>query len=114
MSWEQVTGGVGVIGGIAIGYLSHRRSRKVDAVSEQSGIAADTRAGVAQAFEELTSLARLVQDDNQAFRDDLKQCNARFEGLTMKYDALNRQLVRMHRKYGENGNGTPPPQVDDS
>jgi len=90
-----------IIPSFALGYLAYRRSLKVDAVSEKSGIASDTRAGVAQTLDTLSNLADQFQEDNRDLREELKQLAARFGMLLVERDALKREVARLRRKYGE-------------
>lgn len=103
MTWEQITGFVGMFGGTILAYLAYRRSVRVDAISAQSGIVDATRAGTAQIIEGLNNLIDNLQEDNKAFREDLKYCSARLDGLIAERDGLKRELFRLRRKYGENG-----------
>jgi septal ring factor EnvC (AmiA/AmiB activator) len=93
-----------------LGYLAYRRSRKVDAISAQSGVATETRAGTAQIIEGLNQLIDQLQDDNRSFREDIKSMTENIRYLTARLDAreverdqLKRRLNQLNRKYGENG-----------
>lgn len=87
----------------ALGYLAYRRSKKVDAVVEQSGIATETRAGTAQIIEGLNQLIDNLQDDNRSFREDIKYLTLRLDAISKERDELRQKLNQMMRKYGENG-----------
>lgn len=104
MSWEQA--GVAAAAGVpalALGVLAYRRSRHVDAVAQQAGMVDSTRAGTAQIIEALNGLVDNLQEDNRSFRDDIRHCGTRLEALTNERDELRRELARLRRKYGENG-----------
>lgn len=88
-------------------YLAYRRSRTVDQISAASGIAADGRAGVAQVISALESLNDQLQEDNAVFREQLKHQAERFERCWQEREELKRELARLRRKYGDNGD-TPP------
>lgn len=118
MSWES---GAVAVGGpaavVIVGYLTHKRSLRVDKITEQSGVTTESRAGTAQIIEGLNQLIDNVQEDNQGFRDDLRACAARLdevtrymsqriEDVTRERDELTRKLNRMYRKHG---NGDTPP-----
>lgn len=90
---------------LVIGLLSWVRSRKVDAVAAQSGALTETRAGTAQIIEGLNLLIDQLQDDNKTFRDDIKYLTLRLDAIAKERDELRRELNRLQRKYGENGNG---------
>lgn len=111
MSWEQVGGGLALAApSFALGYLAYRRSRTVDAVSAQSGVASDTRAGTAQVIDGLNKLIDNLQEDNKDFRDDIKQCALDLKAVVVERDELRLELARLRRRYGENGpTQTPPP-----
>lgn len=98
MTWEQITLIVGTVGGVLIGYLGYHRSRKVDAVSAQAGVASETRAGTAQVIEALNAIIDQIQEDNRdfreqgkEFRDALRQCAERVTGLSAELDSALRE-----------------------
>lgn len=86
-----------------LGYLAYRRARKVDAVAAQSGVVTETRAGTAQIIEGLNQLINNLQDDNRVIREDLKYLTLRLDAIAKERDGFKRQLNRLQRKYGENG-----------
>lgn len=107
MSWESAaTGGVSAAVALTLGVLTYRRSRRVDAISAQTGAADATRAGTAQIIEALNGLVDNLQEDNRGFRDDIRHCGTRLEALTNERDELRRELARLRRKYGDNGDAT--------
>jgi ABC-type transporter Mla subunit MlaD len=101
MSWEQVGQGLALaVPSTAVGVFAYLRSRKVDAISEQSGIVSDTRAGTAQIIDGLNGLIDNLQEDNKIFREDIKHLTARLDAITAERDELKRELARLRRKYG--------------
>lgn len=111
MFWDSpVVSGIAVgIPSFIIGFLVYRRSVKVDKISEQAGVASDKTAGIAQAFEGLrqhiaglNAFIAILQADARIDKEDIKS-------LTAQRDALQKELNRMYRKYGDNGNGTTAP-----
>lgn len=86
-----------------LGLLAYRRSRKVDAVTEQAGVASESRAGTGQIIEGLNQLIDNLQDDNREFREELRRVIQRCDGVANERDALRREVNRLYRKYGENG-----------
>lgn len=105
MFWDSpIVSGIAVgIPAFIIGYLTYRRSVKVDKISEQSGIASDKTAGIAQIIEAmkahidaLNEYIVVLHADNRVDKEDLKR-------VTEQRDALQKELNRMYRKYGENG-----------
>lgn len=104
MNWGEVALAL-VVGlpGITIAVLAYRRSRKVDAVSEKSGIAANGRAGVAQIIEGLRGLIDDLQEDNQSFRNDIRSLTDRCDAITKERDTLRMEVARLRKKYADNG-----------
>lgn len=106
---------------VLIAYWGYRRSKKVDAVAAQSGVATETRAGVEQVIDALNELNDKLQADNRNFREtvqqqvkrvsDLEQDNRacwektqlltlRIDVLEKERDDLQRTLDRLIAKYG--------------
>lgn len=88
-----------------LGYLAYRRSVRADKISEQSGIASNKTEGIAQALDGMNKLVvslnayiLLLQADSAVDKEDIKI-------LTIQRDTLQKELNRMYKKYGENGNG---------
>lgn len=100
---------------VIIGRWAHVRAKKVDAISEQSGIATSTHAGTAQAIQGLKDLIEDLQEDNQSFRDDnrsfkgeirelatqLEVCNSEAALVREERSALRTEVARYKRQYGE-------------
>lgn len=103
LTWEQITGFFGMFGGTILAYLAYRRSVKVDRISAQSGAVDSARAGTAQIIEGLNNLIDNLQEDNKAFREDLKHITGRLEECMTAREVLKHELLRLRRKYGENG-----------
>lgn len=98
---DKVITSVAVISGILATWYGLSRSAKSDKISEQSGIASDKTAGVAQNIEAmrvhidgLNTFIAALQADKKVDREDIRI-------LTEQRDALQRELNRMYRKYGE-------------
>lgn len=104
MDWGEVWKAL-IIGApaAALGYLAFRRSQKVDSVSEQSGIATQASAGIAQIQSSLNDLVDSLQEDNKAFREDIKYLTARLDACNTERDQMRIEIARLKRKYGENG-----------
>jgi len=108
MSWEQVIGGTGTaVVALAIGVMTYRRSRAVDAVSEQSGAVTEARAGTSQIIDGLNGLVDALQDDNKNFREDIRLLTARLDACFADREQLRLEVARLRRKYGDNAD-TPP------
>lgn len=85
----------------ALGFLAYWRSRKVDAVAEQSGVANESRAGTAQIIEGLNSLIDNLQIDNKQFRDDIRYCASRLDAISIERDRFREEVARLRRRYGD-------------
>ena len=93
----------------ALGYLAYRRSRKVDAVAEQSGVATETRAGIAQIIDGLNKLIDQQQEDLVRLRDALGKSVSDALARDKECNEMRKQLNRLNRKYGDNdSNGDQP------
>jgi uncharacterized coiled-coil protein SlyX len=92
---------------LILGILAYRRSKRVDAVAAQSGVATEGRAGQAQVIEGLNSIIDSLQEDNKMWREDIRYLTNRLDLSDKQREELRNDLVRMHRKYGDNGNGLP-------
>jgi predicted RNase H-like nuclease (RuvC/YqgF family) len=110
MEWAEVAKAL-FIGAPAslIAAGAYRRSRHVDAVSEQTGIATETRAGQAERRDAQNDLNENLQTDNKALRDVIMEMRREIKELNMSVTELTREINRLYRKYGENG--TPPKGV---
>jgi peptidoglycan hydrolase CwlO-like protein len=103
VNWNEVLAAL-VIGlpSLAIGLLAYRRSRKVDAVSEQSGASSNHRAGTAQVIEGLNELIDNLQEDNKGFRADIRYLTDRLDTITKERDLLKLEVARLKKRYGNN------------
>lgn len=81
-----------------LGFLAYRRSRKVDAVAEQSGIANETRAGTAQIIEGLNSLVDALQEDNKTFRDEGRAFRDEVRNLTLRVNEVVAERDELRRE----------------
>jgi len=84
----------------AVGYLGYRRSKRADAVTEQLGIQSGSAQSIAQAFDGLNKVIAglntyiaILQADHAVDAEDIRR-------LTEQRDALQIELNRMYRKYG--------------
>jgi predicted nucleic acid-binding Zn-ribbon protein len=103
MSWEQVTGGIGTAGvALALGVLTYRRSRAVDKISAQSGVATESRAGTAQVIDGLNRIIDTLQEDNKEWRAGFRELTIRLEVMAAERDKLRQEIARLRRKYGDN------------
>jgi uncharacterized coiled-coil protein SlyX len=105
--WEIVLAGLPILIGAAIAWSGHRRSKRVDAVSEQSGVATEARAGTAQIIEGLNQLIDQLQEDYREARLELRAMVLRLDALAKERDALTLDLARLRKRYGVNGENGP-------
>lgn len=106
MDWGQVAVGLALaIPSFVIGFLAHRRSKRVDAISEQSGLATGALEGTAQILAGLNGLIDTLQEDNKTFRGDLRYLTTRLDACNRERDKLQRELARYRHRYG---NDLPP------
>lgn len=116
MSWE--TTGVAVAApvlGFAVAYMGYRRSRHVDTVTEQSGAATESRAGVQQIIDagnklndQLQRYLDQAQEDNQQEHVRYLDVRSQLEGCFARTQELTKELNRMYRKYGNDDTGETP------
>lgn len=92
---------VGATVSLVIGVLGHRRSKRVDATSAQSGLASTHQAGTAQILEGLNDLIDQLQEDTVTFRSDIRELVVRLDAVTAERDALRLEVARLRQKYGE-------------
>lgn len=93
----------------ALGYLLHRRSRKVDAVSEQSGAVSNQRAGTQQIIDGFNLLLERAQETIEDDREVIKLLEGRIVTFTANLEACQAENARLRKKYGDNGDTPQPP-----
>lgn len=86
------------------GYLLHKRSKVSDAVSAQSGVASEHRAGTQQIIEGLNKLLDQAQETIVDDREVIKLLEGRVETFSALLDACKAENARLRRE-----NGTPQP-----
>lgn len=102
--WDQIA--IAAAAGVPsfiIAWMAHKRSKHVDAVSEQSGVATETRAGTAQIFDGLNKMISNLQEDNTNFRTDIENLRDRLDVISTERDGLRLEVNRLYLKYGDNG-----------
>lgn len=103
MTWQEATVAVGAFVTVAGFVWGAIRTRRTDALTERSGVLTEARAGTIQRWEELESINAILRADNAALREEARHDQARMDRLEEKVDALQMELARMKRKFGENG-----------
>ena len=86
-----------------LGFLAWWRSRRVDAIAEQSGAVTETRAGTAQIIEGLNQLIDNLQEDNAVVREGFRFLTQRLDEITKERDALRAEVAELRRRYGQAG-----------
>lgn len=101
MNWEQVFAGLALaVPATMLGYLTYRASRKKDAVSAQSGVVSDHRAGIEQIIK---GYDLLLDQAQETIKDDAavkKLLEERIEKFVALLEACNAKNARLLRKYG--------------
>lgn len=106
-----IIGSISILSAATLGWFTYRRSVRVDESSERTGIASSNVAGTAQAFEGLKKTIDAMNTYITVLENDRKVAKEDVKLLTQQRDALQKELNRMYRKYGENGNGNGAPAV---
>lgn len=101
MAWTEWMGIVTAVAGGAFAWLKFRQAQKVDAVSAQSGVASNHRAGTEQVIEGLNKLIDQLQEENEKLRTEA-------DGRATRLEAMTIEVARLRRRYG-NGDDTPLP-----
>jgi hypothetical protein len=86
-----------------LAYVTYKRARRVDSVAEQSGVAAESRAGTQQIIEGLNIIIDNLQEDNRQWREDAKYQADRSDARDKECNRVRFRLNAMIRKFGENG-----------
>lgn len=101
MSGDMILTVLGLITTAVVAFGVYRRGRKADAVTEQSGLAGNNRAGTAQIIDGLNQLVDQLQDDYKEARFDIKALVIRLDGITKERDDLRLELARLRHRYGD-------------
>ena len=111
-SWDPIFTALPIAAGLLIAWWGHLKSKRVDAISAQSGIAANGRAGTAQILEGLNTLIDQLQEDYQGARNDIVHLRDRLQVVAAERDALTLEVARLRKRYGVNGENGPPAPAD--
>lgn len=103
-----VIGVISTLSATALGWFIHKRQVRVDKVTEQAGIASGNTEGIAQAFEGLKKTIESMSTYITILENDKKVSKEDIRILTQQRDALQQELNRMYRKYGEDTTLTLP------
>ena len=101
MSWESIAISVTApVLALTGAVLALRRQRSVDRTSEKMGAVTESRAGQAQLSDDQQDFIGNLQQDNALLRTEIRELKVAVQNLT-------REVNRLYRKHGENGE-TPP------
>lgn len=106
MDWSPAI--IGLIIGVPsfiIGILGYRRATKIDKATENAAVIAAQTGMQGQIIDGLNQWIDNLQDDNKSFREDLKHLTQRLTDCSKENEAIKKEMSRLYRKYGENGNG---------
>lgn len=101
MEWTEWMGIATTVSLGAMGLLKFMQSRKVDAVSLQSGAASNHRAGTQQVIDGLNTLLNQYRESSDDDRDVIKLMEGRLDKYALDLDACRAENVRLREKYGE-------------
>lgn len=101
MTWEQAFTGISVLSAAAAAYWGYRRGKRSDQVSEQSGIATETRAGTQQIIDGLNALVDQYQESAATHRDTVHYLEGRLAQVLEENENLKLELVALRKKYGD-------------
>lgn len=76
----------------AIGYLGYRRSRNLDRVAEQAGIATTNVTSIGQVVDGLNKIIVNLQEDNEDLRGEVISLRERLDALSARLDAALERL----------------------
>jgi len=103
VDWDPfITAGPVVVAG-AVAWWGYRRSIRVDAVSEKSGVATETRAGTAQIIDGLNLLVDQLQEGTASHRETIRFLTERIDKVLAENAELRLDNARLRKRYGVNG-----------
>ena len=103
MDWEPVITAAPIVVAGVVAWWGYRRSIRVDAVSEKSGVATETRAGTAQIIDGLNSLVDQLQEGTASHRETIKFLTERIDRVLAENVELRLDNARLRKRYGVNG-----------
>lgn len=74
----------------AIGYLGYRRSRNLDRVAEQAGIATTNVTSIGQVVDGLNKVIDNIRTDNDDLRKEIRELRQTVRELNRRIDELER------------------------
>jgi len=101
VNWDTVITVAPIVVAGAVAWWGYRRSIRVDAVSEKSGVATETRAGTQQIIDGLNTLIDQLQEGALAHRETITFLTSRLDAILVENEGLKRELARLRKKYGE-------------
>lgn len=98
--WENpaVVGLILAMPATALGYLGYRRSRGVDEVAKQAGLASSQSTSVGQAIDGLNRVIDALQHDNKVLRDELILLKQGVELVQARLDVVEKENARLERE----------------
>lgn len=93
MGWTEWYGILSTAGVATMALMKFRQAQKVDAISAQSGVASNHRAGFEQVIKATNDLLNQFQEENARLRLEA-------ETRATRIDALTREVTRLRRKHG--------------
>lgn len=81
-----------------LGILAYTRARKVDEVTEQSGVVSQQVAGVNQVIEGLNRLILNLQEDNRLLRENVMALDLKLQKLNDEYELLRKEVLAMSKR----------------
>lgn len=86
------------IWGIWRSLRNDKKTENAATIAAQTGMQGQIIGGLNQWIDNL-------QDDNKSFREDLKNLTERLTDCSKDNEALKKEIARLYRKYGDDGNG---------
>lgn len=83
---------VAAIPSSALAIFGYRRSKRVDAVAEQSGMASMSAKGVDQVIEGLNKLVERLQEDNAVLRDNVRALDDKLSRVIQQCEELRSEI----------------------
>lgn len=100
MDIASIVGGISTLSAALLGWFVYRRSVSVDKTSAQAGIASNSVAGTAQAFEGLKQTIASMNTYIGVLENDRKINKEDTRVVVEQNKVMQKELNRLYRKYG--------------